>query len=178
MPETGPETAPPHTLGHWYATPLDDSGARALLRRADTRERRALRYGRSCCACRLLRLVARFWLNSEAEAAYRSAETACSHSAHGRALTHLIRGQLLASRRRAGAAQHLQAGFEAATGLFAPADYFVVVERHALLRRLPPADTSVAPATLDELLTTAAVAARLARRTRQVPVGDPADIHG
>jgi hypothetical protein len=166
MPETEREPAQPHLLGRWYAAPLDDSEARTL------------RYGLSCCTCRLLRLVARFWLDGEAETAYRSAETACSHSAHGHALTHLIRGQLLASRRRSGAAEHLQAGFQAATGLLAPGDYFAVVERHAMLRRLPPAEASVSPATLDELLTAAAVAARLERHTRHAPAGDRADIHG
>lgn len=179
MSETERKAGRPGILGRWYAEPLDDDAARGLLNRADLRERRSLRQGRNCCTCRLLRLVAHFWLDHDAETAYRSAETACGRSAHGRALTSLIRGQLLASRRRAGAARQLRAGFEAAAGIFSPADYFAVVRRHALLENLPPSKNPVPPTALNELVTAAAVAARLARRVHRTPGAfDPSDTHG
>ena len=173
------QTVRPGALGRWYAEPLDKTEAAKLLERAGVRERRSLRHGRSCRTCHLLRLVACFWLDQGADTAYRSAQMATARTAHGRALTELVWGQLLASRRRPGAARHLHAGFESASGLLAAADYFNLVRRHALLGRLPPAETPSPPAPLEELLTAASVIVRLERRVRHShPTGDPADIHG
>jgi hypothetical protein len=138
------------TLGRWYATPL------TLI-------------------CRLNLLIARYWLDEPVDHAYQTlaAQARARHSPRARALLEVIFGQLLAARRHPEAAHHLERGFSDGRNLLAPADYFVVLKRHALLRLLPPDGAGEALA-LEDLLTTARVIERMSGgRATPPPVKHP-----
>lgn len=153
-----------HTiLGHWHAEPLTASQAQVLLNESTARLERRLRHSGNILCCRLVQMRARFWLEKPIEEYYLSLHHLAARSAHGRALLELIYGQLLASRRLSGATAHLQRGFELARPLFAPGDYFQVLERHRLLRQLPLSDTPAPAESLQQLLTTARVVERMER---------------
>lgn len=165
-------------LGSWHAEPLDVSAARALLARAQQRQRRGQRQ-RRCRTCALQELIARCWLGEEIGTLYRHALPLQQRSAHARALLEIITGQLLLSRRLNGAWQHLNDGFHRASRLFTPSDYLTVLQRQQHLSRLPLSDTPLPAATLAELLTTAKVIERMAGGSRR-PLGkhDPTDLYG
>ena len=167
-------------LGYWYATPLTPEQASALLHQATERRQRALRRGGRCRLCRLLEMVAEFWLGEPVEEQYAALRHTFRGSAHGRALVELVYGQLLASRRLPGAHRHLAEGFRIAKPLLSAGDYFVVMKRHKLLQRLPLAAHPSPPVGLHELLNTAAVIDRLQQSvpTRLHYEFDPNDTYG
>jgi len=150
-------------LGRWYAEPLTATQAQQLLDKSTRRLEGRLRHGGNTLCCRLAQMQARFWLGKPIEEYYLSLHHLASRSAHGLALLELVYGQLLISRRLGGAVMHLQRGFELARPLFAPGDYFQVLERHRLLRQLPLSDTPGPAESLQQLLTTARVIERLER---------------
>jgi hypothetical protein len=153
-----------HTiLGRWYAEPLTPTQAQDLLDASTSRLEVRLRHGGGTLGCRLAQMQARFWLGRSIEEDYRSLRHLAGRSAHGRALLELVYGQLLASRRMSDATTHLQRGFELARPLFAPGDYFQVLERHRLLQLIPLSDTPAVAEPLEQLLTTARVIERLER---------------
>ena len=155
-------------LGRWFAEPMARTEAEALLARALERGHRALRRGRSCLTCRLAALSARFQLGEAVEGDYRALLREGRGGRRGQALTELLYGQLLLSRKLAQGLTHLQRGLTLATPLLAPADYFRVNERHALLAALALADPPAAPLALEALLTEARVIRRL-----RAPLGRP-----
>jgi hypothetical protein len=165
-------------LGDWHADPLDMEAARTLLAAAQQRRRRGTRQ-RRCRTCQLQEMIARYWLGEDIAMLYRDAAPLLQGSAHGRALLELVVGQLLQSRRRRGAQQHLERGFHLGSRLFTPADYLAVLNRHQQLARLPPGDAPQPAATLAQLLVTARVIERLEGRARR-PHGkhDPTDLYG
>jgi hypothetical protein len=87
-----------------------------------------------------------------------------------RALLELVYGQLLISRKRADAHQHLAGGFALAVGHLASADYFRLVRQHELLSYLPLSETPSVPQELESLLEEAAVI-RLLRAAECRPYG-------
>lgn len=167
-------------LGRWYAAPMDPAAARTLLARAERRQQAALRRGGRCRLCPLLVLVARFWLGHPVDGAYHRARRALDMTPRGRALTELVYGQLLASRRLGGADHHLRAGFRRAVRLFAADDYLRVMHRHQSLSSLPTGPRPSPPEDLPGLLRIAEVTARLqaARPALTAGAGDPCDLHG
>lgn len=170
---------PIRPLLQWYGEPLDRYYAEQLLQRAEVRQARRLRFGRSCITCRLQRLIGRFWLGQPIEGDFQVLRQLARGTAHGRALTELVHGQLLMSRRLAGAREHLEAGFSAARTLLAPADYFEVLRRHRQLEALPLQPEPGLPAEpLSRLLGAAAVADRLTGKTRPARPHDPNDTYG
>lgn len=155
-------TPPFVSLGRWYATPLSPEQARQLLARVEAKERIRLRRASSCTACRLVKLIARYWLGECIDADYQAmiARFQKRHSPRARVLLELIYGQLLLARRRRGALPHLERAFAEGRHLFAPGDYFTVLKRHALFRRLP-VEADGPALSLEELLVTARVIERL-----------------
>lgn len=148
-------------LARWYATPLDHDTARALLDHAQQREALRVRHGKSCYTCRLQRMIAHYWLGKEVDEEFRALTQRLHNTAHGRILAELIYGQLLMSQRRNGAMAALDHAFYAARHLLTPSDYFVLLKRNNLLRRLPLATEGQKGLFLDELLTTSAVIERM-----------------
>lgn len=148
-------------LSRWYADPLDRGEARALLERAQATLHKSLRADRVCVMCRLEAIVARHWLGRPIDRDYDLLVGLTGRTYHGRALTELIYGQLLISRKLSGAMDHLTQGFEIGRNLFHPEDFFRVRKRHKLLSRLAVGTNPAPPATLKELLTEAAVIQQL-----------------
>ncbi len=164
------------TLGGWYADPCPAEAARQALAAVEQREQALRRRGRGSFVLRLSAMLAHATLGDDVEAEYeRLAALAARRHTRAQALVELVYGQILMSRRRAGAMVHLDRGFALARHLLAPDDYFVVLKRHALLALLPPADLPGAP--LADLLTTARVMARLGIRREPHP-HDPGDTFG
>lgn len=151
------------SLGDWYADPCAPDSARQALVRLEYREQQLRRRGRGSLALRLAILLARAALGEEVEPEYqRLAALTALRGTRARAAVELVYGQVLMTRREAGAMVHLEKGFALARHLFAPADYFVVLKRHTLLALLPPA--ALPPEPLADLLIAARVMARLGAR--------------
>lgn len=167
-------------LGRWYADPLGPACARARLRRARDALQKFVAAKRPCLACRLEIMIARHSLGRPIDRDYHLAHKLTAGSAHGRALTELIYGQLLMSAKLAGAREHLTRGFESGCHLFGPRDYFIVSKRHKLLNHLVLTTQPAPPATLRQLLTEAAVIRRLVLSAGGTPryVSDPRDTVG
>ncbi len=77
------------------------------------------------------------------------------------ALVELVYGQLLISRKLAGALEHLDRGFTLAIPRLESGEYFTLLRRHELLRALPLHATASAAQSLSDLLTEARVIRRL-----------------
>ena len=148
-------------LACWYATPLTRDAANALLHTAQQREAVRVRRGKGCYTCRLQRMIAHFWLGKEVDEEFRALQQRLRFTAHGLILAELIYGQLLMSQRRNGAMAALDSAFHSAHHLLRSSDYFVLFNRHELLRRLPLGAQPQQPLALTDLLTTASVIERL-----------------
>jgi hypothetical protein len=156
-------------LAAWYADPLSPYQARLLDELARRRRQAGLCRGESCFRLELLSLVCHYWLASGAELKYRQLATLPLDDA-GRALLELVYGQLLISRKLQAARRHLERGFALAAGQLASADYFVLVRRHEQLGWLALGERAAPPASLQALLTEAAVIAQLAQGQRPLPL--------
>lgn len=163
-------------LGQWYGTPLTTEQAQTLL--ATVEQRRSRARSRRCRTCGLQALVAHFWLGDDISDDVERLHKLFRPTAHGTALLELIYGQLLMSRRLAGARLHLHRGFLSAARLLAPDDYFTLLKRHQLLARLPLAEMPLPPADLPALLTTAAVISRMEPPARGPKEWDSSDTYG
>lgn len=158
-------------LGAWYAEPVAPEQAAAMLERSRAALRQAYFSGQDAFGLRLREMIARFWLGRPVEADHLSL-VGTATGVRERALAELVYGQLLMSRKLAGAMERLDAGFALAVPLLAPADYFALLKRHDLLRHLP-LSTQPAPAQdLASLLAEAAVIRRL-----QAAAGPPRRAH-
>jgi len=167
--ETGPAEGP---LGRWYATPCSTADAKRLHTAASDRQQRRLRRGVSCLTCELQMMVAEFWLHRPIESVYQRV-AAHSRTRRPHALVALIYGQLLASRRLPGATEQLQEALRVAQTLLTAGDYLRLLNRHALLARLPPVPGGAPAEPLENLLTAARIAARLSGERRSVYRTDP-----
>lgn len=152
----------------WYAAPLPPEAAADLHAQARQAEQRALTSGSQPLAPRLAELVAGFWLGRAVALDYRS--LVATLPAESQALVELIYGQLLISRKLAGALEHLDRGFVLAVPQLAPGEYFTLLRRHETLRALPLGATASAPQTLADLLTEARVIRRLQPAARRPSV--------
>ena len=147
------------SLAAWYATPLTQTQAADLQRQAQQLLQRNMTSGGSSLAPRLADMIAGFWLGRVVAHDYRSLIATAPEAEQ--AAVELLYGQLLMSCKRSGAMQHLERGFELATLALAPADYFVLLRRHALLRHLVLTPAGAMPQTLDDLLQEARIIQRL-----------------
>lgn len=146
----------------WYAQPLAPSAAAGLHQEARRAVQRALAGGAvrgQPLAPRLVELIAGFWLDRAVALDHRS--LIMTHPPESAALVELVYGQLLISRKRAGAFAHLDRGFALLARHLAPSDYLTLLRRHDWLRALPLREEPSVPQTLAELLTEARVIRRL-----------------
>lgn len=148
-------------LGRWYADPLNETQAQALLARAEDTRQSYLRAQRPCIVCYLVIMIAHYSLGRPVDRDYQLLRKRTAGTRHGRALTELVYGQLLMSRKLSGAREHLARGFELACHLFKAPDYFVVRKRHKLLSHLVLHSWPAPPAALRQLLAEAAAIKRL-----------------
>lgn len=156
----------------WYADPLAPDAAAALHAQARQAVQRSLADGTpggQPLSLRLAELIAGFWLGRAVALDHRS--LIATQPREFQALVELIYGQLLISRKLAGALDHLDRGFILAVPHLAPAEYFALLRRHELLRALPLRADASAALTLPELL----IEARIIRRLQ--PAGRRRTVH-
>lgn len=144
----------------WYATPMSGEAAAAFARAMHLAGQRVLAGGGDAWRTRLGGLIGQYWSGGAVELDFRS--LAVTAPPEAKALVELVYGQLLVSRKRSLALQHLDRGFAMLAGGLSPVDYFALLERHALLRMLTLTDAGAAPLDLPDLL----VEARVIRRLR------------
>jgi hypothetical protein len=169
----------PMALSAWYGDPLSEPQAQALLRQVQRAQQRAYAAAVPCPDCGLREMIAAFWLGRPVESHYRNL-LHTAPDARSRALVELVYGQLLASRRLAGALEHLARGFALGAALLEPAPYFAVLNRHEILAELSYSPRPARPLTLDGLLREAAVIRALRGRPGRHGRrgGDPGDTVG
>lgn len=102
-------------------------------------------------------MIGRFWLQQ------RPQLPLLFESPHATALATLIQGQLLMSCRYLGGYEALERGFTQLQPYLAPADYFLLLKRHQLLKELPTHRDGLPPQSLSQLLQTAMVIRQLSR---------------
>lgn len=151
------------SLSAWYAEPLDEDQALALLAQAQREQHRAHRQRSSCSACPFQELMARFWLGRSTDALYEQLVHA-GNAVRRQALAELITGQLLMSRRLRGAMERLRSGFFLAGPHLHAAEYFQLLKRHELLALLPLRAQPVPAQGLEALLREARVIRQLRGR--------------
>ena len=153
----------PAALGRWYADPLDQDAAQQLLRQGRQRAQQAYREGVAGSGGQLEQLVAKFALGEPVSSQLEFLVQAADDPGE-RGLLLLLHGQLLISRRLAGAMALLEQGFEVARDVFVAQDFFVVMKRHELLAELPlPLSLQAQPQPQTELTTLLAEASAIRR---------------
>ncbi len=152
-------------LACWYGEPLAADAAAALCLNARHELQRRLCTGGVAYPLHVLQLACSFWRRSGHATGYT-----CLVAAGGRreqALLELVYGQLLASRKLAGAAGHLERGFALAAPWLSTREYFDLVRRHERLSSLRLSDGPAPAQGLQALLTEAAVTRRLRHQPRR-----------
>lgn len=148
-------------LADWHADPMskDDANrlSEELIRRRDKVANR-----HRCFTLRLLGIVADWWLDKSAPVDLDRAFID-STSKRQLAMSHLLVGQLLMSKKLSGAMTHLEKGLDYADGLLKPDDYFRVYNRHTELAILPLSEQGQPGQPLSVLLNEAAVIKQLER---------------
>lgn len=151
---------PQASLVAWYGEPLDAGDAAHQYAGTEKALMHRLCAGLPVFQWQIMQLLCHYWMDISILLEYRQL-TALATGKRDRALLELVYGQLLLSRRRKPALQHLDHGFRLAAGYLEAADYFLLVRRHDLLRYLPLSDAGFAPQDLQSLLAEAAVIRQL-----------------
>jgi len=148
------------SLAAWYGEPLALSDALRLCAEAERLLRSRLCTGQPVFQLQVLQLLSHYWMGDSTSLDYQQLAAAAT-TQRDRALLEIVYGQLLLSRRRRPALQHLDCGFGFAAGYLEATDYFLLVRRHDLLRHIPLSDKAAAPQGLQSLLAEAAVIRQL-----------------
>jgi hypothetical protein len=167
---------PREALGAWHAEPLVRAVAKVLLERARAAQRACYRQGHDAFTPRLQEMIARFWLGCPVETDYLSLIGVTRGPQ--RALTELVHGQLLMSRKLEGARAVLDRGFGLAAPSLTAEEYLSVLARHERLAYLPLGPRPAPAQGLAGLLTEAAVIRRLRGCAYPRKLGDRCDTVG
>ena len=159
-------------LAAWMAEPVDEALAFSYLKKV---HRHALQGDQAVFALRLGELIMRYWAGKDIDAGYKNL-LALLEGEREQSILELCIGQLLMARKLSRAWPHLDRGFQLATHLLEPKDYFLVLKRHDLLRQLPLRRVQCEPAGLDSLLAEARIIASL--RGKGTPHGNSGPRHG
>jgi hypothetical protein len=168
---------PQVSLVDWYGEPLDTGDAEHLYARTEKALMARLCAGLPVFHLQVMQLLCHYWMDVSILLEYRQL-MALASGKRDRALLELVYGQLLLSKRRNPALQHLDHGFRLAAGYLEAQDYFPLVRRHELLRYLPLSDAGVAPQGLQSLLAEAAVIRQLQGARRHTCSGSHYDTLG
>lgn len=172
------EDAPEASLGDWFAEPMDRTLAGTLLEKARQAMQRSIVIGQPGYELRILELITSYWLDRPVENLFTSL-SAVLDNRYQRALLALVYGQLLMSRKQAGAMAHLDTGFRLASNILSAQDYFNLMQRHDLLRRLPVSTGQTRPQSLTALLAEANVIQQICGTgVREAIVGQKPDTLG
>ena len=148
------------SLAAWYGEPLATGYAEQLYAETEKALMQRLCAGLPVFQLQLIQLLCHYWMGLSISLQYLQL-TALASGKRDRALLELVYGQLLLSRRRKPALQHLDHGFRLAADYLEATDYFRLVRRHDLLRYIPLSESGVAPQGLQSLLAEAAVIRQL-----------------
>jgi len=148
------------SLAAWYGEPLASGYAEHLYAETEKALMQRLCAGLPVFQLQLIQLLCHYWMELSVALEYLQL-TALASGKRDRALLELVYGQLLLSRRRKPALQHLDHGFRLATDYLEATDYFLLVRRHDLLRYLPLSEADAAPQGLHSLLAEAGVIRQL-----------------
>lgn len=175
-----PETHSLGILARWYAEPLGHEQARQLFSLAERREQQRLKRHGTAYLSPLLKLIALHWLGEAIEGHYHYLISTTSRSMHAQILKPFIYGQLLMSKKKTGAMEHLNQAFHQARLLLKPEDYFHLMKRHKMLDNIPLCEQPNAGETLSELMVTAGVIERMKQSRNERPGynHDPNDTYG
>jgi hypothetical protein len=155
------------SLAAWYGEPLAAADAERLYAGTEKALVRRLCAGLPVFQLQVTQLLCHYWMDVSIQLEYRQL-TALPAGKRDQALLEIVYGQLLLSRRRKPALQHLDYGFRLAAGYLEARDYFLLVRRHDLLRYLTLSDAGGAPQGLQSLLAEAAVIRQLQGTERHV----------
>jgi hypothetical protein len=136
-------------LSFWYADPLGADQADRLLH--EVRNKLGHAQGGHYLQLRLQEIIARYWLGRDISTDIENLYITCKED-HCRALINLVYGQLLISRKRQGAMDYLQQGFQQAANLFAAVEYLEVMRRHERLKHLVLSEQAAEGRSLEDLL--------------------------
>ena len=159
------------SLASWLAEPVSQQRAQACLPGLH-RLQASVSGGYRSFPGRLAEFVVRYWCGHDLEATYWNL-LALHGERREQAQLKLCYGQLLMACKSQPAWDHLDSGFELAAHLLEPEEYFLVLNRHEILRRLQLRPMPEKPASLDELLTEARVIQRLNGRANYPPPQKP-----
>lgn len=175
-----PKTRGLGILARWYADPLSRDEAESLLALSQRREQERLKRHGKAYLSPLLKLIALHWLGEATDGHYHHLRSQPAGARHLQILTPLLYGQLLMSKRISAATDYLDEAFHQARLLLRPQDYFVLMKRHQILKRIPLSDTATPGETLEQLLTTGKVIARMEESRGERPGywHDPNDTYG
>ncbi|MCW8919720.1 MAG: hypothetical protein OQL08_13015 [Gammaproteobacteria bacterium] len=167
-------------LARWYAEPLSRDEAESLLALSQRREQERLKRHGKAYLSPLLKLIALHWLGEATDGHYHYLRSQQANARHLQILTPLLYGQLLMSKRISGATDYLDEAFHQARLLLRPEDYFMLMKRHQILKRIPLSDRATPGETLELLLTTGKVIARMEEGRGERPGfwHDPNDTYG
>ena len=166
-------------LHMWYAQPLDQEQAKQLLEFSAKMQKSALMHGKDVFEFKLRELIARFFLNKNIQLEYQTM-SALLKDDRQRAQLELVYGQLLISRKLAGAHEHLKQGFLLARPFIESAFYFGVMKQHEQLAIIKTGNTAVPALSLEDLITEAGVIRKLEKSSgkRGYHCSDPEDTLG
>jgi hypothetical protein len=156
------------SLASWLAEPVSQQRAQACLPGILHRLQASISSGHGSFPVRLAEVVVRYWCGHDLDAIFRNL-LALHGKRREQAQLKLCYGELLMACKYQPAWDYLDSGFELAAHLFEPEEYFLVLKRHELLRRLQLRPVPAKPASLDELLTEARVIQRLNGRANYSP---------
>ena len=152
-------------LTQWHAQPLAEPDANSLLQQAKQRQKFKAANRQSCFFTTLMQLIASWWLEPALEHDLERLFIYAS-SRRQQALSHLVTGQLLMSRKMTGATAYLDMGLKLADGLIKPDDYFELYNRHETLRHLILSNSGQTAQGLEVLLNEARVIQQLIKHNR------------
>jgi hypothetical protein len=162
------------SLASWFAVPLGIEQAQAAALEIQQRLLTGRYEQMAPFNFRLAEIIFRYWAGYEVAANVKNF-SALLQDKRERAMLALCYGQLLMVRKQVPAWDYLDHGFQLATHLLEPEDYFKVLKRHELLRQLPLQTAPSAAAPLDALLDEARIIARLKGNGRRA--GMAGDAH-
>jgi len=179
--QQNPQQAP-GILARWYATPLDQQQAEALLQRAEQHRSRAIKQspesGTISRTAIIMESIANFWLTGEISAQLKSPSSPLQRSIHGKILAQTIRGQLLISQQLVGGLEDLKQSFKLAAPLLKADDYFLLMERYKSFEALPQTEKPQAGKTENELLNLSGVIRKLRKGITTKSKHDSTDLYG
>ncbi len=166
------------SLSVWYAEPQPRLLASENLEGVGMLLQQAYLKGTDTSLLKIVDMTARYWLGRFSQVDFDNLLCTLT-SEKEQAIACLVYGQLLASKKRSGAHEMLQQGFNRIQPWLQAEEYFTLLKRHQQLQVLSPGKSASVALSLEELLNEAAVVRKLQSTTPVKPKsGDKSDTLG